>query len=145
MLSFTRCEGEYLNLFLSNHKNLQTLTLGNLDNTGSTPFAETLELLHNEHNLLTSFDCDQIAQNSFRLYFQSLGNTEETPFSSEWLEKKDLSFFDDFMWVRGPFKYHVTVREWDGVQERIGLLKDDIRVSDLDFHSEIEGLHQWLD
>ncbi|KAK4503026.1 hypothetical protein PRZ48_006453 [Zasmidium cellare] len=144
-LQLFRCEGVHLHQFLSNHTSLRSLFLRSLDITGSTPFTKALELLEHQHNLLSEFKFEQIAQNSMRLYLATLGQTETYPF---WRHpgEEEFAFFDDFMEISGPSKYHGIAEEWEWIPGRIGRLKDDVRISDLDYHSDVDSdVYWWID
>lgn len=114
---------------------MQSVTLENLDVTGSVAFAGILDALHHHHSFLVSFNCHQIAQNSFRLFFPTLGNVSCTENFTKQYRADHPDFFDDFLTVHLS-KYTVKMEQWEGVQERIGMLKDDIRISALTYHPD---------
>ena len=131
-----------MNVFLGNHKGLQSLRLENMDITGSVPFTEVMDLLQASHHLLERFRFSQIAQGSRRLYLDTLGDLEEqsSPTQVFLLEDGEVAdFFNDFVDVVGPFKYHGTAESWEGVRDKIGLLKDDVRISHKHYRPEYEG------
>ncbi|KAK6397211.1 hypothetical protein LTR65_007711 [Meristemomyces frigidus] len=138
ILDNIRCAGADLRQFLEAHPGLRSLRLENLDVTGSITFADTLSVLEVKHDRLVDFRCDQIAQNSFRLFFDTLGKLDEC---TDWhyrLEdnQEALDFWADFVSVLEPFKYIGIAEAWEGVQQKIGLLRDDIRVSTRDYHPD---------
>jgi hypothetical protein len=52
---------------------------------------------------------------------------------------------DEFLHVN-YYKYVGRAEAWEGVQSKIGILKDDLRVSDVDFQPEFTtnvGMYQW--
>ena len=148
-IAHVRCKGEHLNVFLRNHRSVQTLRLENIDVTGSIAFADTLESLqHPDHHLLQDFTFRQIAQNSRRLYLHSLGKIyqESSPTNRFSRVKQEADFFDDFVDVRGPFKYSGDAQSWEGIQDKIGLLKEDLRVSHKSYESEHDyGYYHWME
>lgn len=130
-LSMTRLTGKALRRFLSNHKALHSVTFDSLDVTGDITFGAVLTELEENHDQLSFFACDQIAENGRRLYFNSLGYvecTDHTPLESLLLDREP-SVLDDWATVTGPYRYRAGVHEWEGVQKRIGLLKEDLRRS----------------
>lgn len=144
-LSFIRCKGEHLNLFLSGSQDLRKLSLESLDVTGSISFQDTLELLQSHHHLET-FNFKQIAQNARRLYLHSLGDINDQSSPTLHLPRSQIlgmEFFDDFIDVCGPWKYYGTAEAWEGVSNKIGLLKDDIRISSKSYEPDhpIGGYH----
>ncbi|KJY00402.1 hypothetical protein TI39_contig331g00008 [Zymoseptoria brevis] len=137
-LEFLRCQGEDLLLFLGNHQYLHSLSLNDLDFTGTVAFKEILDHLQHRHRSLKSFRCRQIAQNGFRLFFEMYGPVEcQESGKISMLSREDPDFYGDFLDVVGPFKYAGDAVEWEGVQDKIGVLKDDVRVSDRSYISDL--------
>jgi hypothetical protein len=139
-LQNVRCAGQDLRQFLQFHKSLQTLELATLDVVGTTSFGSVLQVLETGDTKLQLFKCNQIAENSHRLYLESLGKIKivkgmhgYTTFRHE-----ELGFFDDFEFIQGPFKYLWEAEEWEGVQQKIKLIREDLRVSNLLYHSDHE-------
>lgn len=149
MLHGMRCDGRDLGQFLHAHKNLQTLQLENLDVTGSQKFADVLKVVEEHHRYLRKFACRQIAQDSFRTFFESLGSLEITDtwhfaYPREDDDKREeADFFNSFVRVQGPFKYVGEAEELEGVQQKVSLLRQDLRISDLSYHPEFEGEWYW--
>lgn len=149
MLFGIRCGGKDLGHFLSSHKNLQTLRLENLDVTGSQKFADVLKVVEEMHDCLKQFSCRQIAQDSFRTFFKTLGSIE---MSEDWHfaypqddddKKEEADFFNSFVRVQGPFKYHGEAEELEGVQNKVGLLRQDLRISHLSYQPEFGNDSYW--
>ncbi|KAF7195845.1 hypothetical protein HII31_02862, partial [Pseudocercospora fuligena] len=147
---YLRCSGESLKTIIGTHTGLQTLDLDSMDITGNVPFSATLDLLAEKHKSLTSFDCGQISQNSYRLYFRTLGKIEQQDsvfrnmgrFSDDANNGPD-DFLNDLV-VVDVFKYHGSAGEWEGVQDKIAKLRDDIRVSNKHYTPEYDfGGYQW--
>ncbi|SMR50295.1 unnamed protein product [Zymoseptoria tritici ST99CH_3D1] len=139
-LDFVRCRGADLLLFLDNHNGLRSISLNNLDIVGSVGYSENLDHLRHHHSKLEEFSCSQIAQNSFRTFFESYGElqfqTSPTYYSlDDFVETND--FFSDFVDVVGPFKYTGRAAQWEGVQYKIRMLKDDLRISGKGIHSDL--------
>lgn len=151
-LDFLRCRGEDLLLFLSNHKNLHSLSLADLDiiaGEESATYKHILHHLQHNHNNLANFSHRQIAQNSFRLFFEMHGVVEcQSSPTAPLTQDEEGDFFSDFMNVVGPFKYIGEAAEWEGVQDKIGILKDDVRVSEKSYISDLAmyGIdsYQWF-
>ena len=140
-LTGLRCSGQDLARFLQPLTDLQALNFENMDITGTISFADTLRSLLPAHNQLMKFRCNQIAQNTYRLFFKTLGCLE----ASDFHPREGEEFFGDFLDVSGPFKYQADAAEWEGVQEKIELLTADIVVSHLDYHSEFDfGPYIWF-
>lgn len=140
-LNYMRCRGRDLLLFLGNHLNLHTLTLSNLDITGNLSFKTILGSLEEHHCLLHTFRCDQIAQNSFRLVFETLGEfrfERKCNALPEYCEVTggNYCFCEEFEEVLGPYKYCGVAEEWENVQIKIGLLKRDLGVSRVDYRPD---------
>ncbi|KAK3700776.1 hypothetical protein LTR37_015748 [Vermiconidia calcicola] len=54
-------------------------------------------------------------------------------------------FFDDFELIKGPFKYNSDAEEWEGVQQKIGLLCNDLALSTRPYHPEYSfGGYRWV-
>ena len=142
-----RCAGDDLHQFLHSHQALETLTLANFDTTGPTPFATTMGMLSKTHTCLQYFKASQMAQNVLRLYLRMLGDIESQPMRSSWGINAEVppDFFDDFERVHRPHKYEWTAEEWEGVQRKIGLMSEDVALSNLSYQSEHDfGPYYWI-
>lgn len=140
-----RCAGDDLYQYLLSHPGLEILGLENFDTTGSTPFASTLEMLSKTHTLLQHFKARQIARNGLRLYLRMLGDIESQPERRSWCNDDPPDFFDDFERVHRPHKYEWTAEEWEGVQQKIGLMCEDVAVSRLSYRPEFDfGQYTWI-
>lgn len=143
-LDYLRCRGEVLLLFLQNHRCLQCLSLLNLDITGNVTFKEILELLQCNHNSLRSFECRQIAQNGYRLYFATSAVIRD--YGGLYFDNSHLcedgtlvldSFYEDFADL-ALCKYYGEAEEWEGVRDKLGILKDDLRLSRKDYRPDLK-------
>lgn len=131
-------------IFLSNHKTLHSIRLQHLDITGSMSFADVLRTLRLQHDLLKDFSCKQMAQASLRLFFESEGDLHANTRATEWLKIQGLEFFEEFLWVGMPAAYSASAVEWEGVQDKIGLLAEDVRVSGDDFEPDFDHeMYTW--
>lgn len=133
-LQAIRCEADDLCRFHYSHTDLTTLSLRNLDLIGVdialAMVLKTVELCFND---LQTFECYQVAQNSLRTYFESLGRiTVVEGCNVDWSDP----FFDDFLELLGPNKYIGDAEAWEGVQEKIGLLLKDMRISNISYQSD---------
>lgn len=136
-LDWLPCKAEHLLLFLNNHKKLQALIVKGLDIIGNLTFKEILEHLQLHHSALQHFECNQIAQNSFRVYFDSRGVIAEEDhffegrgsFRDCFKDFKD-TFYWDFVGLTSPCKYHGVAEEWEGVRDKIGILIEDLRIDE---------------
>ncbi|KAK5683001.1 hypothetical protein LTS10_004529 [Elasticomyces elasticus] len=131
-LNHMRSNAADLRLFLHNHPQLHQIALMRLDLTGEGTFAEVLFVLEHEHSSLMRFECGNIAQSGFRLYFETLG---ELSLSEEWASRRpaelaDREMFNTFVRVSGPYQYTGKAEEWEGVQYKIGMLREDFRAAD---------------
>lgn len=130
-----RCSGDDLIEFLSCHARLERLHLVNMDITGSVPYRSALQVLSQSHTKLKSFESDQIAQNSYRLYLKKMGKIECTTFKGS-LPRHPPDFFDDFEKVNGPYRYTFVAEEWEGVQTKLAAMAKDIAVSNKTYMPE---------
>lgn len=137
-LDFLRCQGEDLLRFLSNHEDLHLLSLKNMDITGRVLYKDILEHLQHHHSRLETFKSSQMAQSSFRTFFEKHGEVEcqRSPTDNLLLDEPS-DFFDDFVGVVGPFIYSGVAEAWEGVQDKIGVLKNDLRISERTYHSDL--------
>lgn len=134
-LDWMLCSGEDLMLFLNNHRNLQHLIMEDLDITGTVTFKDVLRSLQQHHSALESFDCNRIAQNSFRIYFDTFGVIHQVDdsidlFAYEGMNEDFDDFFYDFVDVKPVAKYRGWAEQWEGVLDKIGVLEEDLRVDD---------------
>ncbi|KAH9841266.1 hypothetical protein Tdes44962_MAKER07823 [Teratosphaeria destructans] len=138
-LDYIRCTGHDLKAFLEANLSLHRLKLSNIDISGPTAaFTDILELLSTTMTSLKYFDCHQISQDSLRLYFENHG--EVTADSRlDFLSHLGLDFFQDFTWVSGPSIYHGRAEEWEGVSQKLGLLKNDVVLGWKTYHSDLDG------
>lgn len=145
-LTYIRCSGADLRLFLDNHRVLKKLSLRDLDITGNVPFRDVLTHVGTELDKLTSFKCRQIAENSFRLYFPNLGDMNHDTNPTSWLRMEDeTDFFDDFVYVRYS-KYEGSAEPWEGVTSKIVELANDVSRTTLSYHPEMDfGFYRWSD
>ena len=148
-LNGVRCCGSDLGLFLTAHTDLRTLYLENMDLTGPEGFTDVLRVLESNHDHLTSFRCYQIAHRSFRTFFQTLGDIETKSvsyFDETWgnlsmIEGHDV--FAEFCRIEMPSKYSGSTEESEGVQQKIGLLRQDLRPSVKLYIPDVEGEYLW--
>ena len=120
------------------------MRLYDLDVTGSITFVDSLETLQLHHKQLASFHFRQIAQNSLRLYLRTLGTLSSRRYGSCAEEAGD--FYADFVQINGPSKYSGEAEEWEGVQDKIWLLQQDLAVSSLHYASDTDvGIYWWFD
>lgn len=125
---------------LENHQQLTSLNLANLQITGEGEFGKILDLIHRKHDRLENFASTQIAENTFRTYFGTLGAVMIADTASYELgHDPSMSFFMDFVWVDETEIYDSEIEKWEGVQARIGLLRNDLRISDRTFEPENPG------
>lgn len=141
------CHGVDLEKWLSHHTGLLSIELLRINITGDVAFTDIMGLLQVQHTSLTMFACRQIAQNSLRVYFKSLGEIEcrKSPTIS-YEEDRVPDFFDDFMDVNKPYPYEATA-EWGygDIRNRLGLLKEDVRVSGKSSRSESVEWYKWYE
>jgi hypothetical protein len=142
-----RLAGADLAQFLTRHSKLQVLALENLDIVGTTSYASILDSLYTSQGDLTSFKSRQIAQCGRRTYFDQLGMLEiEAPYlfpRHEELDEDD-ALYNSFTIERGPFRYIGEVYAWEGVQQKIAMLRDDLIVSDQSWEPEPgSDLYYW--
>ncbi|KAF2770387.1 hypothetical protein EJ03DRAFT_270493, partial [Teratosphaeria nubilosa] len=139
-LDYIRCTGQDLKDFLQANSSLHRLDLNNIDITGPTvAFADILELLSTTMTSLKSFKCRQVSQNSLRLHFETLGNiTNDSNIS--FLSRHGLDFFQDFTWVSGPSIYDGRAEEWEGVPQKLGLLKNDVVLGWRTYHADHDDI-----
>ncbi|KAK5736370.1 hypothetical protein LTR17_007534 [Elasticomyces elasticus] len=149
-LQHIRCDGAALYSFLLRHHGITRLSLTNLQVTGSTSFAQMLGALGDTFEHLIFFECRQIAQNDFRLEFETLGivtwNDTWAPHDNN---QADKDLLNSFVSVRKPDKYTVRVEQWEGVQSRIKLFREDLRLSSKPCEPDIppgsiHGDYVWL-
>ena len=144
-LAGIRCKTEDLFRFLVSHSNLETLSLKNLDLTGEDLFDMVLGLLELRFNHLQSFHCYQIAQRGFRIYFKSLGSISVAE-GDGW---ESVISDDNFLIVATPNKYVGDAESWEGVQQKIGLLRGDLWISEKryqpDFGRDWPGWYVWTE
>ncbi|KAK4953984.1 hypothetical protein LTR10_008588 [Elasticomyces elasticus] len=131
-LNHMRCDAADMRMLLHNHTELYDLALTRLDLTGPVTFSDILFVLECEHGRLTQFECTNIAQDGFRLHFETLG---ELSLSEEWAsrrpaEQADRELLNSFVRVSGPSPHCGKAEEWEGVQYKIGMLREDLRVAD---------------
>ncbi|KAK5677366.1 hypothetical protein LTS10_009936 [Elasticomyces elasticus] len=144
-----RCAGVDLRRFLCAHSNLQMLRLQDLDITGSVSFADVLDALAESHGQLKRFTFSQVAQKSFRLYLEQLGEIGEDEMHRNYRAdgtQDPEDFTNDYILVGHHAKYLGVAKEWEGVQGKISQLRMDLRVSNLDYttEDEIPRLYQWI-
>lgn len=150
-LAGIRCSGIDLGVFLLHHKGLRSLRLENLDITGDLGFAGVLTILKNSHEHLTHFQCKQIAEQSFRTFFETLGDIGDRDGLRIWESSQRISktseqidFFTDSVYVEEPLKYVGRAEEWENVQQKIGLLRQDLRISDTSYLPDLgTGWYHW--
>ncbi|KAK5736368.1 hypothetical protein LTR17_007532 [Elasticomyces elasticus] len=135
-LNHMRCDGADLLTFLHNHTGLVDIAFMRLDLTGTVTLSEVLQVLELEHPKLTGFTCNNIAQRGFRLHFETLG---ELFISVDWASARpdeiaDQQLLNTFVEVIGPYKYVGKAEEWEGVQYKIGLLREDLQIADTMYH-----------
>ncbi len=135
-----RCAGQDLHRFLLSHTGLQNLTIENFDVVGTTSYASILEMLSKTHDNLRYFTASQVAQNAYRLYLKTIADIEVSPYRYSFSDAPP-DFFDDFLTVSMPSKYHWTAEEWEGVQQKLVLMADDMAVSTKNYHPEYELSH----
>ena len=113
--------------------------------TGTVGFADCLGVLESNNKQFTSFCSSQIAQNSLRLYYRTLGRLESGSHGGLAFLRETEDFFDDFELIKGPFKYNSDAEEWEGVQQKIGLLCNDLALSTRTYHPEYSfGGYRWV-
>ena len=140
-----RCAGDDLCQLLLLHPGLEILMLENFDTTGSTTFASTMEMLSKTHTSLQQFKAHQIAQNGLRLYLRTLGDIRSRSERRPWCNDDPPDFFDDFERIQGPFKYSWTAEQWEGVPRKIGLMCEDVAVSNLSYQPDYGfGGYRWF-
>ncbi|KAK3658748.1 hypothetical protein LTR56_001619 [Elasticomyces elasticus] len=133
-LNYVRCEGHDLHRFLEQHSGLQSLALGCLDLTGHVGIRDIMSLLEQEFTTLTSFECDKIAQEGWRVCFDTLGEIEV---HDPWLINPISGVEDDdFVHVEGPRKYCGRAEDWEGVPLKLAMLRADLQVSLMTYHSD---------
>ncbi|KAK3618702.1 hypothetical protein LTR56_024491 [Elasticomyces elasticus] len=144
-----RCAGMDLRRFLCANSNLRLLRLQDFDITGSVSFADVLDALAESHNHLKRFSFSQIAQKSFRLYLEQLGDIGEHEMHRNYRAdgtQDPEDFTNDYIVVCHHPKYLGVAEDWEGVQGKIRELRTDLRVSDLDYttEDEIPRLYLWI-
>jgi hypothetical protein len=92
-------------------------------------------MISTNHNSLRSFASRQVVQNSYRLYLRTKGDIETSAYRRSFSDAPP-DFFDDFLIVSKPLKYHWTAVEWEGVQQKIALMAEDLAVSAKLYHPE---------
>lgn len=108
-------------------------------------FADVLRSLQQQHDQLKDFSCKQIAQTSLRLFFETQGDLHASTRAMKWLTTQELAFFEEFLWVGMPTPYIASAVEWEGVQDKIGLLAEDVHISGGDFEPEGDyEMYTWL-
>jgi hypothetical protein len=142
-----RCAGQDLRLFLQSHRSIQTLELSSLDVVGTTSFDSVLAVLETGSTKLQYLKCFQIAENSYRLYLESLGYIKTIRMNpAAVFSNEEGCFMSDFELIEGPFKYRWEAEEWEGLQQKIKLIREDMRVSTLLYHSDdFDGSMLWLE
>ena len=135
-----RCAGDGLTHFLRRHSTLRGLTLMDSDIEGcSTAAHDVLETIVPHHADLTRLEWCQIAQNGRRIETTTEGLITDGRMAAvmfiepddpegEALYTKVGSFWDDFVFVGKPKRYHVVVEEWEG-RARIDSLGRDLSVT----------------
>ncbi|KAK5742638.1 hypothetical protein LTR17_003169 [Elasticomyces elasticus] len=123
--------------------------LQDFDITGSLSFADVLDALAESHNHLRRFSFSQIAQKSFRLYLEQLGEIQEHEMHRNYRAdgtQDPEDFTNDYIVVGHHAKYLGAAEDWEGVQGKIRELRMDLRVSDLDYttEDEISRLYLWI-
>ncbi|KAK5683739.1 hypothetical protein LTR17_027241 [Elasticomyces elasticus] len=144
-----RCVGMDLQRFLCANSNLQLLRLQDFDITGSVSFADVLDAVAESHIHLKRFFFSQIAQKSFRLYLEQLGDIGEHEMHRNYRAdgtQDPEDFTNDYIVVCHHAKYLGVAEDWEGVQGKIRELRTDLRVSDLDYttEDEIPRLYLWI-
>ncbi|KAK4893123.1 hypothetical protein LTR27_008463 [Elasticomyces elasticus] len=144
-----RCAGVDLRRFLCAHSDLQMLRLQDLNITGSVSFADVLDALVETHGQLKRFTFSQVAQKSFRLYLEQLGEIGKDEMHRNYRAdgtQDPEDFTNDYILVGHHAKYLGVAEEWEGVQGKISELRMDLRVSDLDYttEDEISRLYLWI-
>lgn len=123
------CHGSDLELFLRGLPGLESLKFSDLNILGPTTFQDVLRTVQNELQSLTFVSLHQIAQDSLRTVFATLGDVEASqPFYPSY-PGQSPDFFADFLRVSGPFRHNATVEEWEGVKRKLGLLCDDVQTT----------------
>ncbi|KAM3065373.1 hypothetical protein ACMFMG_011503 [Clarireedia jacksonii] len=145
-----RCNGDDLREFLRCHRFLQSLELRDLEIYGATSFGSVLQLLETTHTKLESFKCNQITENSYRLYLETLGRIDIAKSEGTYRLLSDsdpeIEFFDDFECVQGPYKYSFEAEEWEVVQQKIKRMREDLRVSEILYPTDTEAqIFYWGD
>ncbi|KAK4890527.1 hypothetical protein LTR27_010808 [Elasticomyces elasticus] len=133
-LNYVRCDGHDLLTFFEQHSGMHSLALGRLDLVGHVGIRDILSLLEQQLTTLTSFECDQIAQEGWRVCFDTLGEIEV---HDSWLLDPRLgNEDDDFVHVEGPRKYCGRAEDWEGVPLKLAMLRADLQVSLMRYHSD---------
>ncbi|KAK5694520.1 hypothetical protein LTR97_009110 [Elasticomyces elasticus] len=142
-LNYVRCEGHDLHKFLEQHSGLHSLALGRLDLTGHFVIRNILSLLEQEFITLTSVECAKIAQEGWRVRFESLG---EIDVHDLWLIDPRLGDEDDdFVHVESPRKYCGRAEDWEGVPQKLAMLRADLQVSLMTYHSDWPDIgYYWI-
>lgn len=120
------CVGDDLRRFLLNHTSLARLWMQDLNLTGDTRLVDVLSTLRQQHESLAFVKLYQIADNSFRIAFRTLGDVNT---SSEYLpswRREASDFFADFLHVSKPARHCATIEEWEGVKDKLRRLSEDI-------------------
>lgn len=133
-----QCDTEDLSRFLVSHLKLETLLLRDVDLSGEDGVAYILKLLETQFHYLKAFKCSQIAHKGFHTYFETLGQISTADGCDMVISDP---FYDNFVTVGKPNKFLGEAEEWEGVQQKIGLLFKDLRVSNEHWHSE--RAYQW--
>lgn len=140
-----RCKGDSLSRFLTRHRTLRHIRLENFDITGSTSSQDVLRNIEESCHELINFECDQVTEHSFRVYFETLGHVTVEDY------RRDLrqdEFLKDFVWARRPRKSFGRADESEDVHVRskIGLLREDVAISDIEYHpDDPTSTYRWED
>ncbi|KAK4953972.1 hypothetical protein LTR10_008576 [Elasticomyces elasticus] len=112
-------------------------------NYGISLIRNILSLLEQEIITLTSVECAKIAQEGWRVRFESLG---EIDVHDLWLIDPRLGDEDDdFVHVESPRKYCGRAEDWEGVPQKLAMLRTDLQVSLMTYHSDWPDIgYYWI-
>jgi len=116
--------------FLKRHYGLESLELNSIDIVGHESFSKVLHILEQYHENLKLFRCDRVTESANLVNFHSLAEPDiYEHYCDDCLDGPDC--FPDLIHVDGPDRGLAIAEEWEGVQRKIGLLREDVEVIEL--------------